>query len=583
MANELQTKLDAILLDKNTNLLPENLKAGITCLGVNGTLRHWVPPEIKIVDLSEYMTGYPYTVDRGSVLFIVEGTQNKVHIIRKSDKQHFELENSGSISNSNYAMIWPKLNGHWLYVGDAVINEYDEDFNFVSTIYTNTSKMYPYYTSHTRDVNSHVGEYRYGEHLILLTYTGTSGYFYNDETDELFTINFPLNSTSYYPFLVDNNTLCYWDRTNKKLYTYNITEKTLTSEDVSDFSSYSYTGNSSFNGVNLVWYSTTSSTRKIKLKDGTWKDIGNVSSTLECDGDNAVWLTNDGTANTATVYKCNLSSGEITQLYQYTGGTITIYGDMPIILYNSYLYIPSKPIKVNISNGTTIIGKYDGTDNVWCRQVGDEVLHYDNRHFYRLGDDGTLTALLTIKDESQYTIGFNRQYEFTSGTGSFILLYNVGRNMFWHEPHNHRCASCYIYDKTHKTISSYFPYNGGVTLQFNSHGNGTEFSIEIHPDLENNVIHICVVPSIGGMSHGRFIGPIYDIVLKNNSWSAVANPIYSGPSIGGNYMYIGPNIVSNGTEQFEIDEWKDITDSGDYWNFTGCVYYSATKQLLFAN
>lgn len=36
MANELQTKLDTILEDKNTNLLPENLKAGVTCLGVNG-------------------------------------------------------------------------------------------------------------------------------------------------------------------------------------------------------------------------------------------------------------------------------------------------------------------------------------------------------------------------------------------------------------------------------------------------------------------------------------------------------------------------------------------------------------------
>lgn len=34
MANELQTNLDAILNDKNTNLLPENLKAGVTCLGV---------------------------------------------------------------------------------------------------------------------------------------------------------------------------------------------------------------------------------------------------------------------------------------------------------------------------------------------------------------------------------------------------------------------------------------------------------------------------------------------------------------------------------------------------------------------
>ena len=38
MSNQLQTNLDAILQDKNTNLLPENLKAGVTCLGVTGTL-----------------------------------------------------------------------------------------------------------------------------------------------------------------------------------------------------------------------------------------------------------------------------------------------------------------------------------------------------------------------------------------------------------------------------------------------------------------------------------------------------------------------------------------------------------------
>lgn len=38
MSNELQTKLDAILEDKNTNLLPEHLKAGVTCLGVEGNL-----------------------------------------------------------------------------------------------------------------------------------------------------------------------------------------------------------------------------------------------------------------------------------------------------------------------------------------------------------------------------------------------------------------------------------------------------------------------------------------------------------------------------------------------------------------
>ena len=38
MVNELQTKLDAIKLDKDTNLLPENLKKDITCLGITGTM-----------------------------------------------------------------------------------------------------------------------------------------------------------------------------------------------------------------------------------------------------------------------------------------------------------------------------------------------------------------------------------------------------------------------------------------------------------------------------------------------------------------------------------------------------------------
>ena len=37
VSNQLQTNLDIILQDKNINLKPENLKAGITCLGVEGT------------------------------------------------------------------------------------------------------------------------------------------------------------------------------------------------------------------------------------------------------------------------------------------------------------------------------------------------------------------------------------------------------------------------------------------------------------------------------------------------------------------------------------------------------------------
>lgn len=55
MSNELQTKLDAILLDKNTNLLPENLKAGVTCLGIEGTLEGGATTGVKLFETIEEM------------------------------------------------------------------------------------------------------------------------------------------------------------------------------------------------------------------------------------------------------------------------------------------------------------------------------------------------------------------------------------------------------------------------------------------------------------------------------------------------------------------------------------------------
>lgn len=54
MANELQTKLDAILLDKNANLLPENLKKDVTCLGITGTLEKGVKVFKNINEMNSY-------------------------------------------------------------------------------------------------------------------------------------------------------------------------------------------------------------------------------------------------------------------------------------------------------------------------------------------------------------------------------------------------------------------------------------------------------------------------------------------------------------------------------------------------
>lgn len=70
MSNELQQNLDAILLDKNTNLKPENLKSGVTCLGVTGTLE--ASPQTTedynscIAVSNQILTGITYIQGNGS-------------------------------------------------------------------------------------------------------------------------------------------------------------------------------------------------------------------------------------------------------------------------------------------------------------------------------------------------------------------------------------------------------------------------------------------------------------------------------------------------------------------------------------
>ena len=48
--NQLQQILDDILQDKNTNLTPDNLKQGVTCLGIRGNLQEGIDKLIEAKD-----------------------------------------------------------------------------------------------------------------------------------------------------------------------------------------------------------------------------------------------------------------------------------------------------------------------------------------------------------------------------------------------------------------------------------------------------------------------------------------------------------------------------------------------------
>ena len=61
MSNQLQENLDAILLDKNTNLKPENLKEGVTCLGVDGIMQSGIDTSdanATVNDIAQDKTAY---------------------------------------------------------------------------------------------------------------------------------------------------------------------------------------------------------------------------------------------------------------------------------------------------------------------------------------------------------------------------------------------------------------------------------------------------------------------------------------------------------------------------------------------
>lgn len=83
MANELQNKLDAILEDKNTNLKPENLKKGITLLGVEGIYKTPRSEYVKEFMSEEEMRAAEDTLSNGDIceIFKLETETTKLEDI----------------------------------------------------------------------------------------------------------------------------------------------------------------------------------------------------------------------------------------------------------------------------------------------------------------------------------------------------------------------------------------------------------------------------------------------------------------------------------------------------------------------
>ena len=90
MSNQLQENLDAILLDKNTNLKPENLKQGITCLGVEGTMQAGIDTSDATATINDIASGKTAYVNGEKITGFVsdyEGPDNPFVTVSTDDSQ----------------------------------------------------------------------------------------------------------------------------------------------------------------------------------------------------------------------------------------------------------------------------------------------------------------------------------------------------------------------------------------------------------------------------------------------------------------------------------------------------------------
>ena len=156
MANELQNTLNEILEDKNTNLKPENLKAGVTCLGVEGTAD--VPTPIyattdyrvltvpKPEGVTANITSVFYLGDYYLINFFYN-SYSHYYLYKKENNNLVLLTKVYEVYDNDYPGGIVGYNNTYVYMvmmnnsGDSDLYQFNLITNEIKSIYTYSSKI----------------------------------------------------------------------------------------------------------------------------------------------------------------------------------------------------------------------------------------------------------------------------------------------------------------------------------------------------------------------------------------------------------------------------------------------------------
>lgn len=192
MADSLVYKLQNIKEDRNTNLKPENLKAGITCLGVTGTLEQNTGSDVTpIYETTEY-TVKDISVDLNETIdsvstygdyVVVHTTLNKLKVYDKSNLTEPLMSlDDVSLPNQQFMYIFDKVDNK-LYISFGY-NGTAEQYYWIANLSTNniSQSIYTNILDDTQNIDLHIDRvnhlvhYGHNNYLAIYSYDVTQGF-----------------------------------------------------------------------------------------------------------------------------------------------------------------------------------------------------------------------------------------------------------------------------------------------------------------------------------------------------------------------------------------------------------------------
>lgn len=191
MADSLVYKLQDIKEDRNTNLKPENLKAGVTCLGIEGTLEPNTGSDVEPIYVTSDYTVKTIPVDLNETIdsistyedyVVVHTTLNKLKVYNKSNLTEplMSLDNV-SLPAQQFMYIFDKV-GDKLYICFGHDNS-SQDYYWVANLSTNNIArgIYTNMLQNTQNKDLHIDRVNHLVHYEFSNnYLGL--YSYNVET-----------------------------------------------------------------------------------------------------------------------------------------------------------------------------------------------------------------------------------------------------------------------------------------------------------------------------------------------------------------------------------------------------------------